>query len=61
VLFRRLPQSPYLILLAFGPSPRVGKRRFDKLSNLELAEIARVFVGFNHVARLIVNPDHSIM
>jgi hypothetical protein len=27
----------------------------------ELAKIARVLVRFNHVARFIVNADHSIM
>jgi hypothetical protein len=27
----------------------------------QLAEIARVLVRFDHVARLIVNADHSIM
>ena len=32
-----------------------------RAAHLELAEIASVFVRLNHVARLIVNANHSVM
>jgi len=37
--------------------PRMGKRRFDRLSNLELAEIASVLVRFDHRAGFIEYTD----
>jgi len=57
VLFRRLPQSPYLVLSALGRSTGWEKKRVDNASNLELAEIASVFVRFDHVASFIVNAN----
>jgi hypothetical protein len=36
-----------------------GKRRRKASKNSPLFELARVFVRFNHVARVIVNADHS--
>jgi hypothetical protein len=39
-----------------------GNRRGDNLlATLPLFEIARVLVRFDHVARFIVNANHSIM
>jgi hypothetical protein len=39
-----------------------GNRRCDNLlATLPLFEIARVLVRFDHVARFIVNANHSIM
>jgi hypothetical protein len=32
-----------------------------KALTLELAELARVLVRFDHVASFIVNPNHSVM
>jgi hypothetical protein len=34
---------------------------FKRATDCTLFEIARVLVRFNHVARIIVNADHSIM
>ena len=46
-----------------NPRPR-PQRRIQKnygLMTLPLFEIALVFVRFDHVARIIVNANHSIM
>jgi hypothetical protein len=41
-------------------SPSGNQKRFSAII-LGLFEIARVLVRFNHVARFIVNPNHSVM
>jgi hypothetical protein len=38
-----------------------GKPSFKKTSTSPLFEIARVLVGFGHVARFIVNPNDGIL
>jgi hypothetical protein len=42
-------------ILGSGNPPERGKRA------LRFVELARVLVRFNHVARFIVNANHSIM
>jgi hypothetical protein len=38
----------------------MGARRAERKAS-PLSEIARVLVRFNHVARIIVNANHSVM
>jgi hypothetical protein len=41
--------------------PFSGKRRRKASKNSPLFEIARLLVPFHHVARCIINANHSIM